>query len=111
MPEQKTARWKIITGYVAFGLFSFVLGLYLTFPYDALETTVKTAAEGAGLYVKMQSLRPGLFGITATNVQISKKSVAGEAKPPEPLVINSSEVRPSLFPPRLHPSPNASNGP
>jgi type II secretion system protein N len=108
--EPKTARWKVVIGYVAFTFFSLVIGMYLTFPYDSLQELVKDGADQAGLYVKMQSLGPGLFGITATNVQLSKKIAPGEEKPPEALVIKSIALRPSLFPLGVHLSARALGG-
>jgi type II secretion system protein N len=109
-PDAKTARWKIWLGYSAFALFSLIVGLYLTFPYDAVQETVKTLADQNGLYVKMSGLGPGLFGITADNVQISQKALPTDTKPPEPLVIKKVAVRPSLFPLGAHFSANAFGG-
>src|SRR5205823_10313074 len=97
---------------VAFVLFSLLVGLWLTFPYDELQDMLKDQADSAGLYVKMQSFGPGLFppGISASNVQISKKSTAADTKPPEALVIKSITLRPSLFPLGVHVSANALGG-
>lgn len=97
-PDAKTARWKVILGYVAFSLFALVVGFSLTFPYAALKQRVQAEADAAGLYVKMGSLGPGFFGVTATNVQVSKKAAGDEEKPPEALVLESVSIRPSLFP-------------
>lgn len=98
MPESKTARWKVILGYLAFSLFALAVSFYLTFPYGALESRVKAEAEKSGLHVQMASLGPGLFGLTATGVRLSKLSSGAEEKPPEPVTLQSVSVRPSLFP-------------
>ncbi|MBI3185218.1 MAG: type II secretion system protein GspN [Myxococcales bacterium] len=98
MPERKTARWKVIVGYVAFSLAALVVSVYLTFPYEALRARVQAEAEAAGLYVKMGSIGPGLFGVRARQVQISKRATGAEEKPPEPLIIKSVSMRPTLFP-------------
>ncbi|MFP2934422.1 type II secretion system protein GspN, partial [Pyxidicoccus sp. 3LG] len=76
-PETKPARWKVVLGYTAFAVFAFILGLFVTFPYDAIRTRIVSEAAQAGLAVRIGSLRPGLAGITATDVRVSK--------PPQPL--------------------------
>jgi type II secretion system protein N len=115
-PETKPARWKIFLGYAAFAVVAFVLGLFITFPYDAIRTRLVTEAAQAGFAVRIGSLRPGLAGITATQVRVSKpnqplsaevvKALAtGEGNVPgalelgEPLLFDSVAVRPTLFPP------------
>jgi len=97
-PEAKRARWKIVTGYVAFGVVSFLLGIYLTFPYDVLKERILAEAGGQGAYVRVGSLGPGLFGITASNLEVSRKMEANEDKPSPALRIDSVAIRPSLFP-------------
>ncbi|WNG35255.1 type II secretion system protein GspN [Archangium violaceum] len=114
--ETKIARWKLIVGYGAFSLVAFVLCLLLTFPYDTLRRRAVDAAADAGYALRIGSLRPGLLGLTATNVRLSKvpngmtpelhsmlASNAGMLPGPEelgePLNIDSVAVRPSLLPP------------
>jgi type II secretion system protein N len=97
-PETKTQRWRRPAGYACFALASFVFGLYVTFPYDVLKRRIASDAGDNGLYVKMGSLGPGLFGITASHLEVSKKMDATEDKPPAPLQIDSVAIRPSLFP-------------
>ncbi|MFP2913264.1 type II secretion system protein GspN, partial [Pyxidicoccus sp. 3LFB2] len=70
--ETKPARWKIVLGYAAFAVVAFILGLFVTFPYDAIRTRLVTEAAQAGFAVRIGSLRPGLAGITATQVRVSK---------------------------------------
>ncbi len=99
--EHKIARWKLLLGYSAFGLAALVVCLYVTFPYDALTAAVQRQAEENGLYVKLGGLGPGFRGITATNVQVSKRAQAADAKAPEPFTFKSVSVRPALLPPGL----------
>ncbi|HZI11592.1 MAG TPA: type II secretion system protein GspN [Myxococcus sp.] len=114
-PETKPARWKVILGYAAFALVAFVLGLFLTFPYDTVRTRIVNEAAQSGLAVRIGSLRPGLAGITATNVRVSQppapltadtiaalargEATGGAAELGEAVVLDSVAVRPTLFPP------------
>ena len=70
--ETKIARWKLALGYGAFSLVAFLVCLFLTFPYDTLRKRAVDAAADAGYALRIGSLRPGLRGLTATNVRISK---------------------------------------
>lgn len=114
--ESKTARWKLILGYTAFALVAFALCLMLTFPYDAVRSRLVTEAAAQGLAVRIGGLRPGLSGVTATNVRVSKPpsplgadAVAALARGEsgglgtdelgEALIFDSVALRPSLFPP------------
>jgi type II secretion system protein N len=97
--SSKSARLKRVAGYAAFALFSFVLCLYLTFPYEVVEQQVKNAAEDAGYVVQFGSLGPGLFGITARKVKVMRKPEPGqEPDVTQALVVDSVSARPSLFP-------------
>jgi type II secretion system protein N len=91
-------RWTRTGGYVAFSVVAFVFLLFLTFPYDAVEKRLAAEAAGQGLYVKFSGLGPGLFGVSATAVQISKKIDAGDEAIPDPIVVRSVAIRPSLSP-------------
>jgi type II secretion system protein N len=113
MPTEtaRPARWKRVLGYTAFALFSFLLGLYLTFPYDALARVVKNTAESAGYEVQFGSMGPGLFGVTARQVRLMRKAPPGEeANPMEGLLLDSVALRPSLFPPGVALSADAMGG-
>jgi type II secretion system protein N len=96
---RRTAKWKQVLGYVGFAVGAFVFGLYVTFPYEVLKKRIASEAGAQGFYVKMASLGPGFFGITASRVELSRKMDAAEEKPPVPLQIDSVAIRPSLFPP------------
>lgn len=115
-PETKPARWKLVLGYAAFAVVAFILCLFITFPYDAIRTRIVTEAAAQGLAVRIGSLRPGLAGITATQVRVSKPpqplsadtlaalargegGMLGAAELGEALVLDSVAVRPALFPP------------
>lgn len=95
----KPSRLKWIAGYVAFFFFMLVFGLYLTFPYDALKSRAQLEANNAGYFLRMESMGPGLFGITAREVRVSKKLEGESDTPPPSLLIESVSVRPALFPP------------
>lgn len=113
--ETKTARWKLALGYGAFSLVAFVLCMMLTFPYDSLRRRAVDAAADAGYALRIGSLRPGLRGLTATNVRISKvpngmtpelhgmlasnaAMLPGPEELGEPLNLDSVALRPSLLP-------------
>ncbi|AGC44202.1 hypothetical protein MYSTI_02886 [Myxococcus stipitatus DSM 14675] len=115
--ETKPARWKVVVGYGAFALVAFILCLLFTFPYDMVRTRIISEAGQAGLAVRIGSLRPGLSGITATHVRVSKppqpmtaetlaqlvsgEGIVGAAELGEAVTIDSVAVRPTLFPPGL----------
>jgi len=82
-----------IAGYVAFFLASFALGLYLTFPWDALKDRLLTAASlQTGWSLRAESLRPSwLTGVVLTEV---------EARPPgaeEAIELDELRARASLL--------------
>lgn len=114
--ENRIARWKLVLGYGVFSLLAFVLCLFLTFPYDTLRVRAVDAAADAGYALRVGSLRPGLRGLTATQVRLSKvpngmtpelhsllasdaKMMPGPEELGEPLTIDSVAVRPALLPP------------
>ncbi|WP_426731994.1 type II secretion system protein GspN [Myxococcus faecalis] len=125
-PDTKPARWKVILGYGAFALVAFILCLLLTFPYETVRARIINEAAQAGLAVRIGSLRPGLSGVTATNVRVSKppqplspdlmaKLISGEGLPGaaelgEAVIIDSLAVRPTLFPPGVAVRANAMGG-
>jgi type II secretion system protein N len=113
--ETKKARWKLALGYGAFSLVAFLLCLSLTFPYDTLRRRAVDAAADAGYALRIGSLRPGLRGLTATQVRLSKvpngmtpelqsmlnsgtNMLPGPDELGEPLNIDSVSVRPTLLP-------------
>jgi type II secretion system protein N len=94
-PRERIQR---LVGYVVFGLFAFVFFLYLTFPYDVLQRRVISEAAAQGLSVRIGSMGPGFFGITADKLQIAKVMDVASEKPPEALFVDSVALRPALFP-------------
>jgi type II secretion system protein N len=107
----RNARLRRIAGYAAFTVFSLVLCLYLTFPYDVVERQVRTSAAQAGYLVEFGSLGPGLFGVTARGVKLMRQPAAGqEADPTAALLIDRVSARPSLLPLGLALSADAFGG-
>ena len=112
--EKPVARWKLVLGYTAFSFAALVFGLMVTFPYDTLRRRAVDAAADQGLAVRIGALRPGLRGLTATQVKVSKvpggmtpelRSMLNGSGPlpgpeelGEPFIIDSVAVRPSLLP-------------
>ena len=113
--ENRVARWKWVVGYTAFAIVAFGLGLLVTFPYATLKRRAVEAAADAGYALRIDSLRPGLRGLTATQVRLSKVpggmtpellgmltegtgALPGPEELGEPLVLDSVAVRPSLLP-------------
>ncbi len=110
MSEKVIAPWKKALGYSLFSSFAFTLAMALTFPYDAISERVKSAAEDAGLYLRIGSLGPGLFGVRAKGVKLARAASANADKAPEAIEIDSISVRPTLFPPGLKVSASAFDG-
>lgn len=101
MAETKTATWKIALGYAAFSIAAFLFFFYITFPFDTIRQRLSSELASSGYDIDMKSLGPGLFGVTASDVEIRKKVVpipGQEPKPAEPLLIDSIAFRPSIFP-------------
>ncbi len=99
--------WKLGAAYTAFGLFCFLLFLYLTFPYQAFRDRLVGEARRAGFAVTIGDIGPGLMGITATGVRIERPRyvpASGGATAPvaaaEPVEILLNRVRfgPSFVP-------------
>jgi type II secretion system protein N len=86
------AKWKKPLAYGGLWLVSFFFFLFVTFPYETLKQVVILQAQEQGLKVRVGSLGPGFFGVTASNVQLS----TGEDT--QSLRVDSVAVRPSLFP-------------
>lgn len=119
--QTKTARWKIVLGYVAFSLFALVACFLLTFPYGALRARIATEALKSGTVVRIDKMRPGFIGLVAKGVRISQppaplnaETIAaltsgdpdtarmlGPAELGEALVVDSLFFRPTLFPPGI----------
>lgn len=80
-----------------FGLVCFVFFLSLTFPADAARARLEAEAARTGLVLRMDTLSAGLFGISASQVQVSRASDPDAA----PLLVDRLTLRPILFPPGL----------
>jgi type II secretion system protein N len=101
MAEKTLSLWKRVLAYASFSVAALLAALFATFPYDALKTRVRAEAERSGYFLRIGSLGPGLFGVRATGVEVSKQSDAVTEAPPEALLIDSVSITPTLFPPGL----------
>ncbi|MBX5483816.1 MAG: type II secretion system protein GspN [Myxococcaceae bacterium] len=113
MPDSRTATWKLVLGYTAFALVAFALFFAWTFPSEAARDRVSLEAAARGYDVRMSRLAPGLFGLTAADVEVRPKrpdNAPDDAPEPEPLKIDSIALRPSLFPLGVHVRASAFNG-
>ncbi len=99
MAEKKTSLWKRIVGYTGFSIFALLLMFFVTFPYTALKDRIRLEADNAGYFVRIGSMGPGLFAVSASDVNVSKKSDADP--PPEAMKIDSLSIGPTLFPPGI----------
>src|SRR6266851_9380402 len=99
MIRLQLTRWQTWIAYGAFVIFSLVLGFYLTFPYEALRQRILDETSKLSLHVRIRSMGPGFFGITAKGIEVSRKMEAKEDKAPESIAIPSMMLRPTLFPP------------
>jgi type II secretion system protein N len=89
--------WRKPAGWAGLGFFLFACFLALTFPYDAVRSRIGAEADAAGLWVRMESIGPALFGVTARGVRIARRADGPEAPPP-PVQIDRLTLRPSLWP-------------
>lgn len=82
-----------IAGYVAFFLFSLLLSIYLTFPWDAAKDRVlDLASQESGMQITAESLEPSWFtGVEAKGVKVLRP----EAE--EPIDIPSLEARANVL--------------
>jgi type II secretion system protein N len=128
--QNKTARWKIVVGYVAFALLALVACFLITFPYSTLRARIATEALKQGMVVRIDTLRPGFIGVVAKGVRLSQppaplsaETIAtltsgdpdaarmlGPAEVGEALVLDSVFARPTLFPPGVKFEANALGG-
>jgi type II secretion system protein N len=80
-----------------FGLVCFLFFLVVTFPADAARARLQAEAARTGLVLRMDSLTAGFFGISASQVRVSRASDTDAV----PLVVDQLMVRPTFFPPGL----------
>jgi type II secretion system protein N len=92
-------RWQRISGYVLFGLLSFILCLFITFPNRAFWGRVRTAAAEAGYYFSVDDYGAGFGGLTGYKVRIGKLVPGAEDETPVSLVLDSLTLRPTFLPP------------
>jgi len=77
----RLVKW---VGYPLFGLFSFVVFLYVTFPYDKLKDRIEQQLSASGeMKVTIDELGPSpLFGLSAKRVLLVMTPKARSAPPP-----------------------------
>lgn len=78
-----------------------LIGVWLTFPYDALRARVISEAQGRGVGLSVRSAGPGFGGVRLSQLKLYHSVAAMEAGG-EALNIDSVSIRPSLFPPGIH---------
>jgi type II secretion system protein N len=99
MPLKKlSSRGLIAIGYLAFTVFSLLLFLWLTFPYEVLRQRLVIQAEQAGMALAVRSAGPALFGMKLESVQLMPDSPDGLPDTTRALLIDQVSVRPSLLP-------------
>ncbi|MBX7113338.1 MAG: type II secretion system protein GspN [Myxococcaceae bacterium] len=110
MPTKNIALWKRITGYAAFSVLALIISFLLTFNYELFGERLKQEADNNGWYLTFSSVGPGFFSVKAKGLKITKKLAPGQEAAPEPLVIDSISVRPTLLPPGVKVSGDAFDG-
>jgi len=95
----KISRWQKVAGYAAFAIFVLAFWFWITFPYDAVRRRLVSEASAQGYRLEIGRVGPGLMGMSASNLRISKRADDTGAESPTALVIQSASMRPSLFPP------------
>jgi type II secretion system protein N len=85
-------KWKKPAGYALLALFAFVFFLFVTFPYETLRQLLVLDAQEAGFRVRVGSLGPGFFGVTADDVRLSKGDEDAALR------VDTLTMRPSLWP-------------
>lgn len=101
MNSSKKTRLKKLLGYPAFFGAAFLAMLYLTFPYEALGELAREQAARSNIVLGFSRLGPGLLGIKARGVSVKLPKQDGQPAEPEPVLIDSVSLRPSLFPPGI----------
>ena len=88
--------------YPAFFSLCFAAMLMLNFPYGALKDRLAGEARKQGVDVAAAELKPVLGGVRATGVALGLFKPAEGKGEPEPLRIDSLEIRPRAFPLGVH---------
>ena len=96
--EKKTALWKRIVGYSAFGFVALIFSFFFTFPYESLRDRARVEADAAGYLVKIDSLGPGFLAFKAKGVKISKKVTDPAAPPAQDFYLDEISISPKIFP-------------
>jgi type II secretion system protein N len=89
--------WRRTAAWAALGVFLFAVFLALTFPYDAVRARIAAEADAAGLWVRIDSMGPALFGVSARGVRVGEQP-NGVGPPAQTVRIDRLTLRPSLIP-------------
>ena len=99
LPRLPKTRVASVLGYTALTIASFLLFLWLTFPYDVIERLVVDKAREAGTHLRIGDVGPGFFGVSFDTIQVLPAPKDGEdPDASRALVIDSVTVRPALLP-------------
>jgi type II secretion system protein N len=95
----RTSRLLKLIGYPAFTAFAFVLGIYLTFPFDRVQTALVDRLERATDHdVKIGTFRPSwITGVVLEDVTLKSRPLKSEEKP-NTYVIERAAARIALLP-------------
>ena len=88
--------------YPAFFSVCFAAMLLLNFPYGALKERLAGEARKQGVEMSMDELKPVLGGVRANGLSLGLFKAAEGKGEPEPLRIDSLEIRPLVFPLGVH---------
>lgn len=89
--------WHRTAAWVGVGVFLFSLFLALTFPYDAVRARIAAEADGAGLWVRIDSMGPAFLGVSARGVRVGQRP-DGLGPPDQTVRVDRLTLRPSIFP-------------
>lgn len=87
-----------IFAYVALFFASFLLMLYLTFPYRAVADVIQAEARRSNVALSIGSMGPSFLWIKAKSIAVTPPRQEG-APEPQPIPIDEVRVRPTLLPP------------
>ena len=88
--------WRRTAAWAALGVFLFAVFLALTFPYDAVRARIAAEADAAGLWVRIDSMGPALFGVSARGVRVGEQP-NGVGPPAQTVRIDRLTLRPCLL--------------
>ena len=98
---QRLPPWAIrgarYAGYPLFGVFIFLVVLYLSLPWDRVKDRIESTAQAAGFDIRIDELGPAfLMGVKAKNVTLRTRPV-NPADKPSRFVFDQVSAYPSLL--------------